>query len=418
MNRQRRVIKLCVVISLAMMLTGCWDLTGLDEKVFVIGIGLDKADEKGKINITYLIANAEMGSTMGGGTNEKSSMTITVRASDFISMKNIANSVISREISYDLLRLILVSEELAKDEEFIRFIYSAIKDREVKRTVHLLVSKEKAEDFFKINKPLFLSRPHKYYVNMLRRANEVGVIPESRLHYFLRITEADANLFLAAYTTTSIKKTEDEFRADENDAIAGDMRVEGETNNSQFLGAAVFLEGKMIGTLTGVENRMALMINDTTEVSDVLSVFPDPANKDYQISVRIKKTKNTRVNMDLHGKTPKIHVTLPIILDVLTDPAMNSPVESKKELEKIRKGMEKYMEGRVKELVQRTQQEFKAEPFGWSLYGRKEFKTLKEYKEFDWMKTYPDMKVDIDVSIRFGKFGEQPKTPSYKEIRD
>lgn len=418
MKRQRRVIKFCFAMSLVLMLTGCWDLTGLDEKVFVIGIGLDKAEGKGKVNITYLIANAEMGSAAGTSSNEESSMTFTVRASDFISMKNIANSVISREISYDLLRLFLVSEELAEDEDFIRFIYSAIKDREVKRTVHLVVSKEKAADYFKINKPLFLSRPHKFYVNMLRRANEVGLIPESRLHYFLRITEADANLFLATYTTTGIKKTEDEFRVDETDALAGDLRVEGETNNSQFLGAAVFLEGKMIGTLTGVENRIASMINDTTEVSDVLSVFPDPANKDYQISVRILKTKNTRVKMDLKAKPPKIHVTLPIILDVLTDPAMNSPVESKQELENIRMGMEQYMEGRAKELVQRTQEEFKAEPFGWSLYGRKEFKTLKEYKEFDWMKTYPDMKVDVDVNVRFGKFGEQPKTPSYKEIRD
>ncbi|MCM3670206.1 Ger(x)C family spore germination protein [Mesobacillus maritimus] len=417
--KQNNLIKLIFLFPFILILTGCWDLKGLDRQVFVIGIGLDVSDEKGKVDITYLIANPEVGSSMsGGGAEEDTVMTITMRSPDFLSLRHSANSAIAREIAYDLLRVIVVSEELAKDEEFIRFLYSAEKDREIKRNTYLIVTKEKAAEFLSKNDPKFLTRPHKFYENMIQRGIEVGFIPNSELHHFFRVTEEDANLFLATYATTNIRQKEDEYRINEMDALAGDVRIEGETNSANFLGAAVFLEGMMIGTLTGVENRIVMLLHDASSITDILAPIPDPFHEDYELTVRIRKQHNTSVEMNLHDMPPKIHVTLPLTVDVLTDPSMENPVDNKKKVEKLRSTMEEFMETKIMALVEKSQKEFKAEPFGWSLYARKEFKTLKDYMEFDWMRTYPEMKIDVDVEIRFGQFGRQPKTPSYKGIRD
>jgi spore germination protein KC len=414
-----RICKICLLSFLLLNLAGCWDQKGLDRQVFVIGIGLDKAEEKGKVNVTYLVANPEVGSSQtGGSSNEPALMTITMRASDFISMRNNANTVIAREISYDLLSVIFVSEEFAQEEEFIRFLYSAEKDREIKRDVNLVVTKEKAKEFFKKNKPKFLQRPHKFYEFMIERGVEIGVIPDSELHHFFRVTEEDANLFLSAYATTEISKRDDEFRVNENDALAGDLSVAGEVNNAQFLGSAVFLEGKMIGTMTGVETRIVMLLHDAITVPDILTVFQDPFTENYQLTVRLMQQKKSTVKMDLKAKPPRIHVTLPLTVDILTDPGMENPVENKAKIEKLRKALEKDMESKIMEVVQLSQEEFKAEPFGWSLHARKQFKTLREYMDYDWMKTYPDMKVKVDVELRFGKFGRQPKTPGYKGVRD
>jgi spore germination protein KC len=415
----KRFCKMCFVFLLLLNLAGCWDQKGLDRQVFVIGIGLDKAEEKGKVNVTYLIANPEVGTSQSAGSsNEPSLMTLTMRASDFISMRNNANSVIAREISYDLLSVIFVSEEFAQEEEFIRFLYTSEKDREIKRDVRLVVTKEKAKEFFEKNKPKFLQRPHKFYEFMLERGVEIGVIPDSELHHFFRVTEEDANLFLSAYATTKIPNKESEYRINENDALAGDLMVEGDTNTAQFLGSAVFHEGQMIGTMTGLETRIILLLHDAIPVRDVLTVFPDPFSEDYQLTVRIMQQKKPSVKMDLKAKPPRIHVKLPLTIDVLTDPGMENPVENKAKIEKLRNSFEKNMESKAREVVRISQEEFKAEPFGWSLSARKEFKTLREYMDFDWMKTYPEMKVEIDVDVRFGKFGRQPKTPGYKGIRD
>ena len=417
--KQNNLIKLIFLIPFILILTGCWDLKGLDRQVFVIGIGLDVSDEKGKIDITYLIANPEVGTSFaGGGTEEDTVMTVTMRSPDFLSLRHSVNAAVAREISYDLLKVIVVSEELAKDEEFIRFLYSAEKDREIKRNTYLIVTKEKAAEFLSKNDPKFLTRPHKFYENMIQRGIEVGFIPNSELHHFFRVTEEDANLFLATYATTNIRQKEDEYRINEMDALAGDVRIEGETNSANFLGAAVFLEGMMIGTLTGVENRIVMLLHDASSITDILAPIPDPFHEDYELTVRIRKQHNTSVEMNVHDMPSKIHVTLPLTVDVLTDPSMENPVDNKKKVEKLRSTMEEFMETKIMALVEKSQKEFKAEPFGWSLYARKEFKTLKDYMEFDWMRTYPEMKIDVDVEIRFGQFGRQPKTPSYKGIRD
>jgi spore germination protein KC len=414
-----KICRICVVLLLVVNLAGCWDQKGLDRQVFVIGIGLDKAEEKGKVNVTYLIANPEVGSSQtGSASNEPSFMTVTMRASDFVSMRNNANSVIAREISYDLLSVIIVSEEFAREKEFVRFLYTAEKDREIKRDIHLVVTKEKVKEFFKKNNPKFLKRPHKFYEFMIERGVEIGVIPDTELHHFYRVTEEDANLFLSAYATTKIPKEEDKYRINENDTLAGDLKVEGDVNTAQFLGSAVFLEGQMIGTMTGVETRIVMLLHDSIPVHDILTVFQDPFSEDYQLAVRINQLKKSVVKMNLRAKPPRIHVTLPLTIDVLTDLSMENPVENKKKTKKLRSELEKEMESKIMEVVLLSQEEFKAEPFGWSLHARKEFKTLKEYMNFDWMKTYPDMKVEVDVDLRFGKFGRQPKTPSYKGIRD
>ena len=52
-----------------------------------------------------LIANPEVGSMQGGGgSTEKPREIITFDANDFITAKGTANAVISRDISYDLLK--------------------------------------------------------------------------------------------------------------------------------------------------------------------------------------------------------------------------------------------------------------------------------------------------------------------------
>ena len=55
----------------------------------------------------------------GGGSIEKPREIISFDANDFISAKSTANAIISRDISYELLKIIVVSEEFAKDQKFI-----------------------------------------------------------------------------------------------------------------------------------------------------------------------------------------------------------------------------------------------------------------------------------------------------------
>ena len=332
--------------------------------------------------------------------------------------RNIANVVIAKEITYDILKVLIVSEELARDKDFIRWMYQATKDREIRRDIAFIVTRESAYEYILSHDPKLETRPHKYFEIIIERGIETSLIPNSDLNGYFNITEADADLYLSILTSLQ-KDQEPSNRKKDDEYIAGDIRIEGVTSKTQFIGSAVFKQGKMIGTLTGEETRFSNLLNQANGNSfDMLTTFPIPDNETYRLTARLQKRKNIKMKMDLKNRKPKIDVILPLKVEILSDPLMVNYPKDKAKLEELRIFLEDRIESKMENLVKKTQEEFGSDPFGWSLYARKEFFTLKQWKEFDWMKSYPDMEINIQADIKFGPFGRQGKLPSLEKIRD
>lgn len=417
MKRHKRVKKIICLFILLLTLSGCWNQSQIEERAYVVAIGLDKAEDENQIKLTYLIANPEFGSQIqGGGTEEPPQEIISFVTDDITTSRNAANAVIAKEITYDMLRVMVVSEEFAKDKDFIRWMYDTTKDPEIRRNVHLVVSKENSSKFFENNKPKLETRPHKYFEMALKRGIETGMLPNSELIQYFRITEADADLFLAMYGTT--KQDNDDQDQNNDHFTAGEFQYSGKTNSTNFAGSAVFKEGKMIGKLTADETRVSILLNKTLNSTDVLTTFTDPFNEKYRIAARVNKRKSNKVDMDLKSDIPKIDLNIPIEIEVLSAHSMADFKKDISKRRKLKKSIEKELTKKIKKLVKMTQDEFKGEPFGWSLIARKQFRTISAYEDFDWMKSYPDMKVSVDVVVTFGDFGRQSELPNMKEIRD
>ncbi|WP_423407952.1 Ger(x)C family spore germination protein [Heyndrickxia sp. MSNUG] len=409
-----RLLFICVIVT---SLAGCWDQKELDQKAYVIAIGLDEAEQEGKIKVSYLIANPEVGSQQtGGGTNEPTQEIVSLVADDFISSRNTANAIIAREISYDLLQVMIVSEDFAANPNFIRWIYSAAKDREIKRSAKLIVSKEKAEKFVLTNKPQIETRPHKFFELMIERGQETGMIPDTDLNSYYSITESDADLFLAIYATT--EKDESEMKVSDDDLMAGEVHAEGTTRNAQFIGSAVFKEGMMIGKITGEETRISSLLDNTWNTEDIMTNFQDPFNETYRISARVsQKRQNKYTYKNKYGR-PEILIEVPLFVEILSDPSMINYAKNKGKVMELQRFITKKIEDKMNEYITRTQEEFKGDTFHLSVPIRRHFKTLPEFRDFDWMKSYPDAVVKVKVNIRFGEFGRQTKLPKLKEVRD
>jgi spore germination protein KC len=418
MKRHFNMIKVILLMAITLSLSGCWDHKELDEKAYVIGIGLDKHKVEGKVKVTYLIANPEVGSQQtAGGANEPPQEIVTLVADDFISSRNTANTLVAKEISYDLLRVIIVSEELARDPDFIRVIYSATKDREIKRSTQLIVSRENAADFILSNKPKIETRPHKFLELMIERGQETGMIPEADLNGFFRVTESDADLYLAIYATTQ-KIDKDEMQTTDDDLLAGEIQVEGTTTNAQFIGSAVFKEGMMIGKITGEETRISSLLDNTWDTEDILTAFKDPFDERYKLSVRVSQKRDNKYKLIKGNGRPIIEIDVPLFIEVYSDPSMINYAKNREKVKELKKSLTAAIEKNFTEFIAYSQEEFKGETFALSIPMRKEFATLSEFREFDWMHTFPEAEVKVNVSIRFGEFGRQSKLPKLKEVRD
>ncbi|MEH7223168.1 Ger(x)C family spore germination protein [Bacillus sp. JJ1566] len=418
MKQLAKITRLSVICSILFLLVGCWDLQEIDQRAYVLGIGLDKSDVEGYLKVTYLISNPEVGSTqLGAGTNEPSHEIITLNASSFIQSENLANAVVAKIITYDILDFFVVSEDFARDKDFIRYFYDATKDRDVRRDSKLIITKEKASTFIEQNKPKLETRRHEYFEILFKNATKIGFIPDSEIHNLFRITEADADLFISAYATSEQDKITARKNEDE-DLIAGNMKVTGKTNPAQFLGSAVFKEGQMIEKLSVLETRITQMINTSMEKPSFLVSLPDPFIRNYFITTRFTQIKKPQITVDVSKPAPKIMINLPIQAEILTDHSMVNYAnedEKRKELkEHITSGFEKS----ITDYIKRTQEEFKADPFGFSLAARKHFLTIPQWENYDWMKSYPDADISVTVDITFGEFGRQSKLPRYERIRD
>lgn len=407
--------KLIMLTILLLFMTSCWDQKEIDKFAYVIAMGMDITEQGDGLLISYLIENPEFG-PQGGGTSEPPREIITFQANDFIVAKNIANTIISKEITFDGLSDIFVSEELAKNEDFIRYIYDAAKDIEIRRDAELIITKERAADFLTQNNPLFERKSHRYFELIIERGREDGLLPaNSKLLYYYRIAEAGNDIFLATYATTEL--TNNEYQQDDENFLAGGFHVEGEVNHTQFAGSAVFFKGKMIGTLTGDETRISLLLNNTQQVDQIYTDFPDPFNEQYDVTVKLNAKDKNKLSMDVKSTIPKLDVVIPLKVDVVTNHSMTDYTDIKNR-NILKNTIERIAKDKVTQLIEKTQKEFKANPFGWSLAARKKFLTIEQFDDYHWVKKYPEMDVSVSVNVKFGQFGRQTELPDMEKMRD
>lgn len=419
----KRIKFFSLVVSLVLILTGCWDQKEVEERSYVVAIGLDlpknvSLEKDQAVDVTFQFSNPKL-NVKGVSPTEETEIkdVITLTAPDFVTARNMANSFVTREISFSHNKVLVVSEELAKTEIFLRFLSTGIRDREVRRTTNLIVTEGKAFEFISKNRPEMMVRPHRYYQFLIDRATETGLVPKSTLNRFLAITDGDADLFLAMSGSVNENKSRTDFQ-DEDQYTAGQVPKKG-GNPVQLTGSAVFKEGKMIGKLTGEETRITRLLDNTSDTRDMFSSFPDPLDKRYKIGVRIRKTNKTKVNIERRNGPPKIEVKYPAEIKLISVSSMIDYASNYENQKKLKAALESKMKKNAEVLIKKTQREFKSEPFYWSLYARPLFSSVKEFEEWDWTnKQYPFADIRVTMDLEIVGFGKQSKEVDIKKVRD
>jgi hypothetical protein len=167
----------------------------------------------------------------------------------------------------------------------------------------------------------------------------------------------------------------------------------------------------MIGALDGNETRLVSMMRQEPETKTMLVTFTDPKDSRFRLDARILRSKRTKVDLNIVENRSVVNVTIPLNMDILSIPSFIDYVENKDNQKMLEAYLEEYMNKVLVKLIEKTQSEFQADPFQWELAARKKFLTQKEYKEYGWMKHYPEAKVNIQYDITLRNFGKQLAPP-------
>ncbi|WP_440897353.1 Ger(x)C family spore germination protein [Amphibacillus sp. Q70] len=406
-----------VLFPLLFILSGCEDMIEVEQESFVIAIGMDQTDQDGIYQFTFQIANPNMANYGQDGGESESDEIITVQGSDIRTAKDKADAIVTKKVSLDHTAIFVISEELARSEEFLRIIQPASRTTHMRHDIQIIVSKEKAELFLNNNNPSLEQKPYKYFQYKIEQTSEAGIIPDADLHRFLQITEGDADLFLAIYATTIHEEEEEEK---EDQYIAGELLQRG-GNDTQFLGSAVFKEGIMIDILTGQETRLANLLDKTIELDELLTTYQDPINPEYYISGNY--IQNSEPKIDIEYDAERNHATIDVTVffefEILAMPSLVNYADNEKYRKILIRELEDYTTQLTEKFIKKTQEEYKGEPFYWSLFIRKHFKDVPSYEKADWMNhIYPNADINIKFKLTRLQFGKTLTDTNLDEVRD
>ncbi|WP_394218914.1 Ger(x)C family spore germination protein [Halobacillus trueperi] len=396
-------------ISFVMLLTltGCWDKLELEEQAYVVVMGIDKSEQENALDITFQIANPQVGSTdRAQSEQEPASEIVTLTVPDVVSAKDTANAVVTRKITLSHLKNIIISSELAESGGIGELVSSIMMDRQMRRGIHMLVSEERASDFIRNSDSKLETRPHKYYELMQLRWEENGMVPYSTINQYLQQSDGKNAPFLMAYATAEEKE---EHYGKEDEYTPGEMFIQG-GDQVQVIGAKVIKEGKMIGTLTGEQTRLATLLRRGSRANHWFATFKDPLSEGDRVTARILKDERLKVDIDTDKDPLVISAKVPLKVQLASVPSQIDFVMDQKKQDILISSIEETLEKEAMQLIKHTQEEYKDDLFLWYLESRKNFRTTSDFYKYDWEEKYPQADVHVTFEVTLESFGNRLKT--------
>lgn len=150
---KRQIWILSLSLSSLFVLTGCWDRAELPEKGFVMGVALDKASA-GKISLTTQVFRPTQGVGMISGRpgNVAYANITTIDATLPRAIRDIPINL-GRKTQWSHNRLIIIGEELAREQEIFSLLEFFYRDHEPRLTVSIMIAEGRADKYLSM-KPI------------------------------------------------------------------------------------------------------------------------------------------------------------------------------------------------------------------------------------------------------------------------
>ncbi|MBZ4645426.1 MAG: hypothetical protein JG777_915 [Clostridia bacterium] len=376
-NLIKQIIKLGLMLVICfqvVFLTGCWDMVELEERAFVLGIGLDKGEKEGEITLTYQFALPSAMFGEGGGKGEKKVWNLAASSSTVIGAHKELLTRLNKVINLEHTRVLLIGEELAR-EGISKHMDFFFRDINMRRRTDVLIAQDKAQDFFNIMPPTANSTSD--YLADIISQNE-----KRTGHISPKVDMVEMTKNLRRGTDFILAKV----ARGEKDIVMS--------------GAGVFRKDKLIGVL-GAEEVMATrwLKSDISKGTITLKSI-DGAKDENVFEISEGRTK---VKPYIQGEDVNFDVSIRVEGDIAEMKVLNfKRTVTGDFINMFEKAIEEEIGKRCNEIMDKAQREFETDFLD---FGH----LVKDYN-FRWMKQHEDqwrdifkksrMNIKVDVNIR------------------
>ncbi len=361
--------------------------TDVEKQALIVTMGFDR-DETGNLQMSLQVPSAGggAGGTSEGGSNEGGGGSsgyefIECTASSFVDALAILDAVLPLEINFSQMIQIVVSESLAQSPYFTDVLEELLTAPFLRQSASLIICRGKAGDFVKEQKPFLTARLSTSINNSLDEYVSMGNIPNSNMGEIIRLFNGAWRDAITPYAAV-IKEFPPEKAEDGKplDTQPGTLPHEG-TSKIEYLGAAVFKDGRMVGTLTGQEMHfMYFLQGDMKE-------FPFLVGDRYY---RMSQSIMPRVSVDTSTDPWTLHVDGSVKASPLR--------RGDGDLSGVREAFRKELYDLLKKL-----QSLGVDPVGFQGKAVRGSLTVRDWLASDWDQQYQRADIDISTMVSIGE---------------
>ncbi|MEK4523467.1 Ger(x)C family spore germination protein [Psychrobacillus sp. FSL W7-1493] len=397
----RKWFLLFLIMTSAVFISGCWSQKELNEIAIISAMAIDKNEEGKYVKTIQLINPGNVaGGLQGGGSGQSPTVTVYTAMGDSVLEAHFhATTKISRRLYHAHANLIVIGEELAREEGITDILDAFERDPEIRMTSRVVIAHQtKAGD-------------------LLKSLTAIDKIPAEKVNGTLQNTESvrgeSMKVTLQDVITTLTSAGKETIIS--GFSLKGDIQQGKKMENIQQSeqdtnlesdGLAIFKEGKLVDWYQGEMSRGVVWILNKIQQTDVTL---DWKGQDNTLVYNVVRQK-TKVSANTTNDLPVITVNVRAegdIREVRSQINLSDPYE----ILDIEKELEKEIKKQLEKTIAKTQ-ENRSDIFGFGEVVRRS--NPKKWKKMndDWNDIYfPNLEVNVKVEVFIRRSGN--RTNSY-----
>lgn len=393
MSTIKHKVSFILLLSVLLLLGGCWNKRELNELAIVTAVGVDKSDEQFEISV-QIVNPSQVASNKASGI-QVPVFTYHAKGKSLFDAIRKLTALTPRKPYYAHAQIIIIGEEMA--EEGMNSILDLFqRDPEGRSDFNFIVSHDStAQEILSVLTPL-------------------EDVPASKMFKSLKVSEA-------VWGTTESVILDDLIQSlgsIDHSAVLPSIHIHGDADAGDFSsniekidspaqlkygGLAIFKNYKLIGYLTEQESRDYNFLNNNIKSTFEIIACPEEG----KISTEIINS-STKVTGHFQNDIPSISIKLDIEQNV-AEVSCSLDLTKSKTIDALNKETSRQIKERLERTLQTIQQTYQADLLKFSnVLHREDYQAWNRIKK-NWQTLYPNLEVQIEVDVHTKGVGTATK---------
>lgn len=320
---------------------------------------------------------------------------------------NLMNTFVSKEINLAHCKIIVFSEEFAK-QGISKEIYSLVNKVQVRPNANIIICTSTAEEYIRSVKPSLENLVAKFYEILPRSSEYTGFTSDIKLEDFFHKLESKSEdpiaILGSPVSSNSGESSQNSSGSSSGGGTSGDSSSSQEgplpaNNGIENIGLAVFKKDKLVGTLTTTETLCNLII--TKKLKSCRLSIPDPEDENKAIDMYLTAETSPQIKVRIINGTPYVSVKVKMNSRIASINQISEQITEER-IAKIEESASYYLKTHLLNYLYKTSKSFNSDISGIGNYALNQFKTCSDFENYNWLDNFENtfFHVDTDVSIR------------------